>query len=88
MEYKGPELTVRLRETGAKRHILLGAGELVNRRLHAVRFLFDPDAMDAIRWMFAHNPGAFDSAQIVKGDKVKAVVTPGDGVGGTAIEWR
>jgi predicted NAD/FAD-dependent oxidoreductase len=87
MEYKGPELTVRLRETGAKRHILLGSDCLVNRKVHAVRFLFDPDAVDAIRWMFENNPGHFDSGQVVKGDRVVATVIPGEWIGGTRIEW-
>jgi hypothetical protein len=87
MDYKGPELTVRLRETGAKRHTLLGDGELVNRKLHAVRFLFDPDAVDAIRWMFRNNPGHFDSGQVVKGDRVVATVVPDEGIGGARIEW-
>lgn len=88
MEHNGPELMVRLREAGAKRHTLLGSDSLVNRRVYAVMFTFQPDAIGAIEWMMNNNPGAFDSGQVVKGDRVVATVTPGDGVGGTTIEWR
>lgn len=88
MEYKGDLLMVRLRETGEKRHTLLGTDSLVNRRLHAALFTFQPDAIGAIEWMMENNPGHFDSGQVVKGKRVVATVTPGDGVGGTTIEWK
>lgn len=76
MTYKGPELMVRLREAGERRHVLLGSGSLVNRKVHAARFLFQPEAIDTIRWMFDHNPGVFDSGQVVKGGRTVATVSP------------
>ena len=56
----GPVYTVGARETGSRRHKLLGDGFLTTKRIHAIRFR----AAEAAAWLFHNNPGEIDSTQV------------------------
>jgi hypothetical protein len=55
---------VSARETGSRRHKLLGDGFLTTKRIHAIRLGAEDRAADAAAWVFDNNPGAIDSTQI------------------------
>ena len=55
----------RLREVGDKQHQLLGRDRLTNRWVHAIGFEKIEAAREALRWLVEHNPGAFDSVQVI-----------------------
>lgn len=59
---------VGVRETGARRHKLLGDGRLTTKRVHAIRFAAEDRAADAAAWLFDNNPAAFDSARVLDGE--------------------
>jgi hypothetical protein len=64
---------VRFREAGSKRYVGLGDGALAPR---LAQFSTQAHAAEAIRWMFANNPGAFDSGQIVINKTVAQTLMP------------
>jgi hypothetical protein len=55
---------VSVRETGSRRHRLLGDGSLTTKRIHAIRFGAEERAAEAAAWVFDNNPGAIDSTQV------------------------
>jgi phage gp46-like protein len=52
------------RETGSRRHKLLGNGFLTTKRVHAIRFGAEDCAAEAAAWLFDNNHGAIDSTQV------------------------
>lgn len=60
----GPIYNVGARETGSRRHKLLGNGFLTTKRIHAIRFRDEGAAAEAAAWIFDNNQGAIDSAQV------------------------
>lgn len=52
------------RESGGRRHKLLGDGFLTTKRIHAIRFGAEDRAAEAAAWLFENNPGTIDSTQV------------------------
>jgi len=57
---------IRIKVKDANRHILVGDGELTNRRLHAISFKTIDKAIEYAKWLLAHNKDEFVSAQVIK----------------------
>ena len=61
-----------LRESGHKKHVMLGGGKLVEQRIHALHYEKRLQAEDAATWMLSNNE-ALDSAQVVHVETGKIV---------------